>query len=62
MVATRYATAAEVSMTLMLETVLAPIWAYIFFTEVPGASSLVGGAIILAAIAVYTLHLTKKGN
>lgn len=60
MVATRYATAAEVSMTLMLETVLAPIWAYIFFTEVPGANSLIGGAILLITIIGYTLHLTKE--
>ena len=60
MVATRYATATEVSMTLMLETVLAPIWAYIFFTEVPGANSLAGGAIILVTIIAYTLHLTRE--
>ncbi|KIC35741.1 membrane protein [Leisingera sp. ANG-M7] len=60
MVATRYATATEVSMTLMLETVLAPIWAFIFFTEVPGANSLVGGAIILVTIVAYTLHLTRE--
>ncbi|WP_216825791.1 DMT family transporter [Ruegeria sp. EL01] len=60
MVATRYATATEVSMTLMLETVLAPIWAYLFFTEVPGANSLAGGAIILITIVAYTLHLTRE--
>jgi drug/metabolite transporter (DMT)-like permease len=60
MVATRYATAAEVSMTLMLEAVLAPIWAYIFFTEVPGTNSLIGGAILLITIVGYTLHLTKE--
>ena len=60
MVATRYATATEVSLTLMLETVLAPVWAYIFFTEVPGANSLAGGAIILITITAYTLYLAKQ--
>lgn len=60
MVATRYATATEVSMTLMLETVLAPVWAYIFFTEVPGVNSLAGGAIILITITAYTLYLAKQ--
>jgi len=60
MVATRYATAAEVSMTLMLETVLAPIWAFIFFSEIPAFTSLVGGAVILVTISAYTLHLTKQ--
>ncbi|SPJ30038.1 DMT family transporter [Falsiruegeria mediterranea] len=62
MVATRYATATEVSMTLMLETVLAPIWAYFFFAEVPAVASLAGGAVILITIAAYTLHLTKAGD
>lgn len=60
MVATRYATAAEVSMTLMLETVLAPVWAFVFFREIPHKESLVGGAIILITICVYTLHLTRR--
>jgi len=60
MVATRFATAAEVSMTLMLETVLAPLWAFIFFSEIPAATSLAGGAIILVTITAYTLHLTRS--
>jgi len=62
MVATRYATAAEVSMTMMLETVLAPVWAYLFFSEVPALASGLGGAVILLAIAIYTLHLAKGGE
>ena len=55
MVATRYITAAEVSMTLMVETVLAPIWAFIFFSEVPALTSILGGSLILVTIAFYTL-------
>lgn len=62
MVATRYATATEVSMTLMLETVLAPVWAYMFFTEVPGTNSVAGGAVILVTNLAYTLYLTKDEN
>lgn len=62
MVATRYATATEVSMTLMLETVLAPIWAFLFFAETPGMNSLAGGAIILFAITAYTLHLARRST
>lgn len=55
MVATRYITSAEVSMTLMLETVLAPIWALIFFAEIPANASLIGGAIILITLFFYSL-------
>jgi drug/metabolite transporter (DMT)-like permease len=62
MVATRYATAAEVSMTLMLETVLAPVWAFLFFAEIPATASLAGGVIILITIVCYTLHLAKEDS
>lgn len=54
MVATRHITSAEVSMTLMLETVLAPLWALLFFNEIPANSSLFGGTIILTTIFIYT--------
>ncbi|MFM2587446.1 DMT family transporter [Vibrio sp. TBV020] len=61
MVATRYLTAAEVSMTLMLETVLAPLWAYLFFSEVPPMMSVIGGSVILVTIVIYTLK-TVSGD
>lgn len=54
MVATRYITAAEVSMTLMLETVLATLWAFVFFSEIPPVESAVGGSLILITIFSYT--------
>lgn len=60
MVATRHITAAEVSMTMMLESVLAPIWAFLFFTEVPPLASIIGGVIILLTIFVYTFINIKK--
>ena len=60
MVATRHITAPEVSMTLMLEAVLAPLWAFIFFREIPVAASLIGGAIILTTIFFYTLFSMKS--
>lgn len=60
MVATRHITAAEVSMTMMLESVLAPIWAFLFFAEVPPLASIIGGVIILLTIFVYTLLNINK--
>ncbi|HAS6506885.1 TPA: EamA family transporter [Vibrio parahaemolyticus] len=60
MVATRYITAAEVSMTLMLETMLAPVWGFIFFAEIPAATSIVGGSIILVTIFIYTFVTMKN--
>lgn len=60
MVATRHITAAEVSMTMMLETVLAPVWAFIFFSEIPPFESLIGGGVILVTIFFYTLSSMKN--
>lgn len=60
MVATRYITAAEVSMTLMLETVLAPVWGFLFFAEIPAVTSIVGGSIILVTIFTYTFVTMKN--
>ncbi|GAM60965.1 hypothetical protein JCM19232_3907 [Vibrio ishigakensis] len=59
MVATRHITAAEVSMTMMLETVLAPVWGYLFFAEIPARASLLGGAVILITIFIYTYTSLK---
>ncbi|PMG88345.1 hypothetical protein BCS96_04980 [Vibrio breoganii] len=59
MVATRHITAAEVSMTLMLETVLAPIWGYLVFSEIPASTSILGGVVILITILAYTFSELK---
>lgn len=58
--ATRYITAPEVGMILMINTVLAPIWAFSFFNEIPPMASVIGGSIILLTILVYAISTTKK--
>lgn len=60
MTATRYISAAEVSMTLMIETVLAATWGFLFFNEIPPLESLFGGAIILLAISTYVFISTHS--
>jgi drug/metabolite transporter (DMT)-like permease len=42
--------AAETALISALETPLAPIWAFMFFAEMPTRYTLVGGAIILLAV------------
>ncbi len=48
--ATRYLTAAEVSLFTPVETIAASLWAWLFFSEVPGTRTWVGGAAIIAAL------------
>ncbi|NDW04124.1 DMT family transporter [Jiella pacifica] len=44
-----------VSMGYLIETVLAPIWMWMIFTERPSPLSLVGGALIVATLAAHAL-------
>ena len=43
------------SLISMLETVLGPLWVWLVLNERPGAASLTGGALILAALLANTL-------
>jgi drug/metabolite transporter (DMT)-like permease len=44
--------AAEVALITLLEVVLEPLWVWIFLSEQPGVATLVGGAIVLGAVAI----------
>lgn len=49
-IATRHLAAADVGLIGLLETILGPLWVWIFFAERPSDATLTGGAIILAAL------------
>ncbi|PWE58346.1 EamA/RhaT family transporter [Metarhizobium album] len=51
----RYLSASEVGMFYLLETILAPIWVWMIFSEVPALQSLAGGAILIGALVGYSL-------
>ena len=44
--------AAEVAVITLLEVVLGPLWVWIFLSEQPGVATLIGGAIVLGAVAI----------
>ena len=46
---------AEAALIAVLESVLGPVWVWLALGENPGVPSLVGGAIVLAALAGHTL-------
>jgi drug/metabolite transporter (DMT)-like permease len=46
---------AEAALIAVLESVLGPVWVWLAIGENPGVPSLVGGAIVLAALAGHTL-------
>jgi drug/metabolite transporter (DMT)-like permease len=44
--------AGEVALITLLEIVLGPLWVWLAFSEQPGAATIVGGAVVLAAVLV----------
>lgn len=60
--ATRYLPAAEVSLFTPVETVAASLWAWLFFEEVPPDRTLIGGAIIVAAVVYGTRASTADAT
>jgi len=53
--ATRRARAIDVAIIPSIEPVLSPIWVFLAVGEAPGARTLIGGAILLAAVAAKAL-------
>lgn len=53
--ASRYTTASNVSLLLLLETVLAPIWVWLGTGEAPSPRMLVGGGLVVLTLAAYVL-------
>lgn len=61
--APKYIPAPEVAMFYLLETVLAPVWVWLVFNEVPSRDTLIGGAILIAALiahSLWQLHLGRQ--
>ncbi len=53
MLGPRHLPAPEVSLIMLLEAVLGPIWAWWFISQTPSALSLIGGAVIVGTLAVH---------
>lgn len=47
--------AAEVALITLLEVVLGPLWVWLFLSEEAGAATLVGGAIVIVAVALQVV-------
>lgn len=50
-----YVTAPETAMAYLLETVFAPIWVWMIFTEAPSGLALVGGVIVIVALVAHSI-------
>ncbi len=48
--ASRHVQGAELTLLILIEFVLAPVWVWLLFGEIPTALTLVGGALVLGAV------------
>ncbi|MCV2876192.1 DMT family transporter [Rhodobacteraceae bacterium XHP0102] len=55
--ANRYTASANVSLLMLLETVLGPILVWVGVGEAPTPLMMVGGAIVVASLATYLVHM-----
>ncbi|MCG8493004.1 MAG: DMT family transporter [Sneathiellales bacterium] len=52
----RYIPAAEVSLIMLLETFLGPVWAWFVVDEKPEMETVIGGALIITTLLVHSVH------
>ena len=56
----RYLQAPEVSLILLIETILGPIWVWLALGEVPHTKTLIAGALILGTLLIHTRFSLRK--
>ncbi len=59
-IAPRFITGAEVNLFFLLETILGPIWVWMVIKEQPSSETILGGIVIIVAIAIHSFLAIKK--
>ena len=58
--APQYISSPEVGIFFLLETVLGPLWVWLFISEEPTANTLIGGVFIILIILCHSLYMINK--
>jgi len=56
----KYITALEAILLTVIEPLLNPLWVYIFTGEAPGILAIIGGIIVITAIIMRNVYITRK--
>ena len=59
-IGSRNTPAVMVGLLMLMETIFAPIWVWLFYNEIPPTSVLIGGLIIISAVVMKSLDYKKK--
>jgi drug/metabolite transporter (DMT)-like permease len=57
-----YLTAAQVGLLTLLEIILAPIWVWLAFAELPAPLSLAGAAVVLSALVAHSAFSLRRSK
>lgn len=57
---TKFLSASEVSLLMIIETVMAPIWVWFFLKELPSSNTFLGGILIIFTLILNSLYSIKK--
>ncbi|ADG91926.1 protein of unknown function DUF6 transmembrane [Arcobacter nitrofigilis DSM 7299] len=57
---TKFINASEVSLLMIIETVMGPIWVWMVLNEVPSSYTFIGGSIILLTLIANSMYIMKK--
>ena len=58
----KYLSGPEVAMFYLLETVLAPVWVWIIFNEVPSRNAMIGGTILIVTLIAHSIWQLLDGR
>jgi drug/metabolite transporter (DMT)-like permease len=50
----RYISAPEVSLLMLMESILGPFWVWLVLAEVPRKETVIGGAIVITTLIIHT--------
>lgn len=56
----QYLTGADLTLLMLAEFILGPIWVWAFINEIPTLATLVGGAVVLTAVTAKTILSVKS--
>ena len=57
---TKYINASEVSLLMIIETIMAPLWVWLFLNEIPSSYTFIGGSVILLTLIINSFYAMKK--
>ena len=61
-IASKHLFAAELTLFMLLEFTLGPIWVWFFVNEVPSQWTLIGGSVVISAVLLKSVSEIRKSN